>query len=234
MNCNALIYFLSRDQCAKAKLRCPPLESTCDSSTKATLGCPPFFTIFLGQAVGVTWIRLILRVKWHLYHAKVSCIKCHPLCVKGLTSKQQSFCIKILQNKDLLRQLTSTATIKFIYSEKATNFCEVSTAELSYICSQRSNLRWRFCKILWPSRNIWTLQNCTTPQAFVTFIFIILTCFHLTNFFEKNSSGCLFKTKSVVAENFCVPILIMINPWVKLSGSLRNSYFRSKSVWIRT
>ena len=132
MNCNALIYFLSRDQCAKAKLRCPPLESTCDSSTKATLGCPPFFTIFLGQAVGVTWIRLILRVKWHLYHAKVSCIKCHPLCVKGLTSKQQSFCIKILQNKDLLRQLTSTATIKFIYSEKATNFCEICTVDWSY------------------------------------------------------------------------------------------------------
>ena len=44
--------------------------------------------------------------------------------------------------------------IKFIYSEKVTNFCEIFTLLLSYIVLK---VRWRFCKILWPSQNIWTL-----------------------------------------------------------------------------
>ena len=44
--------------------------------------------------------------------------------------------------------------LKFIYSEKATKF----TWLLSYVVP----VRWRFCKILWPSQNIWTLlhQSC--------------------------------------------------------------------------
>ena len=41
--------------------------------------------------------------------------------------------------------------LKFIYSEKATKFCEISTVDC------QSNLRWRFRKIIWPSQNIWTL-----------------------------------------------------------------------------
>ena len=45
--------------------------------------------------------------------------------------------------------------LKFIYSEKATKFCEISTVDLSYIL--QSNLWWRFRKIMWPSQNIWTL-----------------------------------------------------------------------------
>ena len=64
---------------------------------------------------------------------------------------------------------------KFTYSEKATKFCEISTVNLTiqihiedfrileniitYV--ERSNLRWRFRKILWPSQNIWTLP-CPT------------------------------------------------------------------------
>ena len=43
--------------------------------------------------------------------------------------------------------------IKFIYSEKATKFCEIFTLLLSYVVPVR-----RFCKILWPSQNIWTLE----------------------------------------------------------------------------
>ena len=42
--------------------------------------------------------------------------------------------------------------LKFIYSEEATKFCEISTIYLT-------NLRWRFLKHLWPSQNIWTLSN---------------------------------------------------------------------------
>ena len=45
--------------------------------------------------------------------------------------------------------------VKFVYSEKATKFCEIST----YFCLQyiQTEVKWRFFKILWPSQNIWTL-----------------------------------------------------------------------------
>ena len=44
--------------------------------------------------------------------------------------------------------------IKFIYSEKAIKFCEISTAP--QICSMQcqSNLQWRLRKILLPSQNM--------------------------------------------------------------------------------
>ena len=43
--------------------------------------------------------------------------------------------------------------LKFIYSEKSTKFCEISTLFLSYLVP----VRWRFRKTLWTSQNIWTL-----------------------------------------------------------------------------
>ena len=45
--------------------------------------------------------------------------------------------------------------LKFIYSEKATKFCELTYFWLQYI---RSKVRGRFRKILWPSQNIWTFN----------------------------------------------------------------------------
>ena len=42
--------------------------------------------------------------------------------------------------------------VKFIYSEKATKFCEISTVDLTI--TTLTNLQWRFRKILWPSQNI--------------------------------------------------------------------------------
>ena len=45
--------------------------------------------------------------------------------------------------------------LKFIYSEKATIFCEIFTVNLSYIVTVK---RSRFRKFLWPSQNIWTLK----------------------------------------------------------------------------
>ena len=50
----------------------------------------------------------------------------------------------------------SFAQIKFIYSEKATKFYEIFTFLLSYVVPVK---RWRFCKILWFSQNIWTLTK---------------------------------------------------------------------------
>ena len=54
--------------------------------------------------------------------------------------------------------------VKFIYSEKATKFCKISTLNLT-TSSTQSNLRWRFHKILWPSQNFkqkafWKLVTC--------------------------------------------------------------------------
>ena len=35
-------------------------------------------------------------------------------------------------------------TLKFIYSEKATKFWEISTLLVSYVVPVKSNIRWRF------------------------------------------------------------------------------------------
>ena len=53
--------------------------------------------------------------------------------------------------------------VKFIYSKKATKFCEIFTLLLTTVHTVK---RWRFRKILWPSQRIWTLtrfQNCFGP-----------------------------------------------------------------------
>ena len=47
--------------------------------------------------------------------------------------------------------------LKFIYSEKATKFCKISTLLLSYVVPVK--VRWRFRKMLWPSQNIRTLKS---------------------------------------------------------------------------
>ena len=60
----------------------------------------------------------------------------------------------VLKSDDCL-SVQVTFELKFIYSDKTTKFCEISTVDLSYVC--QSNLQWRFHKILWPSQNIWTL-----------------------------------------------------------------------------
>ena len=54
--------------------------------------------------------------------------------------------------------------IKFIYSEKATKFCEITTL-LQYI---QTKVRWRFRKILWPSQNIRTLIDNTLPTRAIS------------------------------------------------------------------
>ena len=47
--------------------------------------------------------------------------------------------------------------IKFEYSEKAAKFCKISTLLLFTVHTDTSKVRWGFCKILWPSQNIWSL-----------------------------------------------------------------------------
>ena len=50
--------------------------------------------------------------------------------------------------------------IQFIYSEKATKFCEIfPLLFFDYSIYMQSKERGRFRKILWPSQNVWTLND---------------------------------------------------------------------------
>ena len=71
----------------------------------------------------------------------------------------QSLCSKI--NK---KAQTFYCSLKFIYSEKATKFCEIFL--LLWLCVLQWKLRGRFRKILWPSQNIWTLTKHHVTHIF--------------------------------------------------------------------
>ena len=47
------------------------------------------------------------------------------------------------------------ADLKFIYSEKATKFCEMSTVNLSYVVPVKSMME--ILQTLWPPQNIYEL-----------------------------------------------------------------------------
>ena len=53
---------------------------------------------------------------------------------------------------------TISIMIKFIYSEKVTKFCEISTLLLSVCTADKSKVE--ISQILWPSQNILTLMGC--------------------------------------------------------------------------
>ena len=63
-----------------------------------------------------------------------------------------------------------TTYIKFIYSEKATKFCEIFTLLLTSTNFVLTKVRWRFRKILWPSQNIWTYKYWTCTASCNYFI----------------------------------------------------------------
>ena len=48
-----------------------------------------------------------------------------------------------------------SSQVKFIYSEKTTKFCEISTNHLSYVLPVKNLME--ICKIVWPAQNIWSL-----------------------------------------------------------------------------
>ena len=79
-------------------------------------------------------------------------------------SQQRQFTIPTFYPKvNLLKGINNCldaawSVVKFIYSEKATKFCEIFSLLLT-VCTV---VRWRFRKILWPSQNIWTLNHVIT------------------------------------------------------------------------
>ena len=69
--------------------------------------------------------------------------------------------------------------LKFIYSEKATKFCEIFTLLLSYVAPVKSKMK--IAKILWPSQNIWTLPpfpSSNGPAALVLVLPIHIMYLH--------------------------------------------------------
>ena len=61
--------------------------------------------------------------------------------------------------------------LKFIYSEKATKFCEIFSEYMNFKKFQPSEFHqrtWRFRKILWPSQNIWTLAYLNEHGCILT------------------------------------------------------------------
>ena len=58
---------------------------------------------------------------------------------------------RILKASDGVTGKATETTVKFIYSEKATKFFEISTLILSYVVAVK---RWRFRKMMWLSQNI--------------------------------------------------------------------------------
>ena len=66
-----------------------------------------------------------------------------------------------LGNKKYIK-ISKSIYVKSIYFEKATKFYKISIVDLTL---HRTNLRWRFRKILWPSQNKWTLTLPYLPIA---------------------------------------------------------------------
>ena len=60
---------------------------------------------------------------------------------------------KFYQKLQSYMYLLGLGLLKFVYSEKATKFCEISTLLLSTVHTDK--MRWWFCKILWPSQNMY-------------------------------------------------------------------------------
>ena len=62
------------------------------------------------------------------------------------------------QNRRAFLKIPFSLLLKFIYSEKTTKFCEIFTLLLTGTI-HRTKVKWIFRKTLWPSQNIWTLNE---------------------------------------------------------------------------
>ena len=94
------------------------------------------------------WIRRCLPKNWTLY-----------VCSLILMLNWKFYLIAVVIY--IVKHDVRETMINFIYSEKATKFCEIST---NYFTG-RTNNWWRFHKILWPSQNIWTLLKTNITEA---------------------------------------------------------------------
>ena len=121
------------------------------------------------------------------------------------------YIIRLLQLKFLpiIDMNMGLECLKFIYSEKATTFCEIFILLLTGTKHIGQKKRWRFRKILWLSQNVWTLEGSQNVK--VTRI--------LGGKIGLKLSGCLlltevYKTWSPVKIfwfNMCVQLRILVD-----------------------
>ena len=106
-----------------------------------------------------------LVVVSRMQNQKAKCI-CSKIYLRNKRKKSEKITFTIKRGKKFMTSPSFLSlnvrslfyfSLKFIYCEKATNFYEISALHLTYV--ERSNLRWRFRKILSPSQNIGTLQQ---------------------------------------------------------------------------
>ena len=71
-----------------------------------------------------------------------------PVMIKFVKNKatdisktnRESSLIEESNQTEQVSNVTETSNVKFIYSEKATNFCEISTVDLSYVVMVKSTV----------------------------------------------------------------------------------------------
>ena len=92
------------------------------------------------------------------------------------------------------KELVRSYVAKFIYSEKATKFCEIFTLLLSYVVPVKSKVK--ISKNLGPSQNMWTLQENSVRWQTKKTLWNLLTC---TNSAGNNNdtSSTLFDSDTV-------------------------------------
>ena len=78
--------------------------------------------------------------------------------IKEMERREQCVEQNIKLNEAYKQVTTISIMIKFIYSEKVTKFCEISTLLLSVCTVDKSKVE--ISQILWPSQNILTLMGC--------------------------------------------------------------------------
>jgi hypothetical protein len=81
-------------------------------------------------------------------------IWCWKIWNKSNSINGQCIVLNALPQFQILKEIY-WLMLKFIYSEKATKFCEIPPYVCLYV--QLTKVKWRFRKILWPSQDIRTL-----------------------------------------------------------------------------
>ena len=94
----------------------------------------------------------VKRASWIAISARCAHISAWTLTFPNECSARLSYQIPVLKISFALVHL-----LKFKCSEKATKFWDSSP--YFWLALHRTKVRWRFCKILWPSQNIWTLPK---------------------------------------------------------------------------
>ena len=99
------------------------------------------------------WLGLTNSVRCVLPFFSTTQCQTFRIFIIFLTKNYLSFFVKSQVHKNLH---SASNLIKFIYFEKTTNFCEISTLLLTTVQTVKSKVEISQ-NVMWPSQNIWTL-----------------------------------------------------------------------------